>query len=113
GWYDTRLRDAVAALEKNPASKNLQNKVIDLSHEFDSVSVAIPILERRLLAQSEWSTDDIQQLLKYYGWEGAPDRAFSFLEKLWSKYADQSILTLKKMMVARYGTPGPDFQKRW
>ncbi len=112
-WVDTRFEDAVAALKRNPSSKSLQDTVIDLAVEFGHVNTAIAVLERRLMKQPKWNTDDIQQLLKFYGWEGQSGRAFSFLEQLWTKYSDQSIISLKEMVVDQYGVPGGEFQKKW
>ena len=112
-WRDTRLRDARAALRRQPSSRTLQDRVINLAIEFEQVPLAIDILEQRLLKNDLWNSNDVEQLLTYYGWENASDRAFTFLEQLWKKYPDDSIITLKEMMVNRFGTPSEDFETKW
>ncbi|SMO69492.1 DUF2194 domain-containing protein [Fodinibius sediminis] len=112
-WVDTRFEEAVAALEQNPSSRNLQDKVIELAVEFDSINTAIDVLEQQLMKQPIWNAHDVQKLLKFYGWEGQSGRAFSLLEELWVKYPGQSIISLKKMMIEEYGIPDDEFQKKW
>ncbi|SHF52475.1 hypothetical protein SAMN05443144_109184 [Fodinibius roseus] len=112
-WVDTRFEDALSALKGNPTSESLQDTVIALAVEFDSLETAISVLEKRIIHRSNWSAQDIEQLLKFYGWRGQLDRAFSFLEQLWTTFSDHSIIMFKNMMVERYGAPSLDFQKMW
>jgi len=112
-WQDTRFNNAMAELEENPDSRELQEEVINLAVEFEKVSVAIGILEKRLAKQNDWKNEDIDRLLTYYGWEGASEQAYNFLEQLWNRYHSDRIVKLKDMMVARYGTPSEDFSNQW
>ncbi|SMO34593.1 DUF2194 domain-containing protein [Gracilimonas mengyeensis] len=112
-WQDNRMNEALAALEKNPGNRWRQEEVINLSIEFDRVYHAINILENRLLSQEEWSTEDSERLLTYYGWEGMLLEAEQFLESMWEKHHNQAVLDLKNKAVAQLGLYGTDFEQRW
>ena len=111
-WRDTRLEDAVKAWQQNPTVAN-QEQLISLSVEFDQVSRAIEILEKRLLNNDIWVQDDIDRLLTYYGWEEMQSRAEMFLEKLWKEHRSAKVIALKNQAVAALGLFGEDFERRW
>ncbi|MDZ7680254.1 MAG: DUF2194 domain-containing protein [Fodinibius sp.] len=112
-WRDTRLQDALAALSNNPNAKLRQENVIELAVEFDSVGVAISILERRLMSNSSWDTEDSKRLIKFYGWQNAAPRAYDFAEKLWNKYQNKSVLRFNDTLTAQLGIPSQAYQERW
>ncbi|NGP87894.1 DUF2194 domain-containing protein [Fodinibius halophilus] len=112
-WRDERLDKALAAYSNKPNNRKLKEKVISLAIEFDRTPLAITVLERQLMNDGNWYTKDIARLLKYYGWEGAADRAYTFTEKLWEKYRDSSILKFKDMVTDRFGIPDQKFQDQW
>lgn len=112
-WRDTRLEEARRALQQQPSSRPIQERVIDLAVEMGRVPLAIDILERRLLHNPDWKPTDIERLLTYYGWEGASNRAYRFLETLWRKYGNEPVISLKERMVQRYGRPGESFYVTW
>ena len=112
-WSDTRLRDALAELNSNPQSDYRQDRVIDLAVEFDRLDLAISLLEKQLLTDEVWNSRDIQKLVTLYGWAGNIGQGWSFLEKLWQRHQDQSVIALKEMMTQQYGTPEPGFRERW
>ncbi|WP_138429701.1 DUF2194 domain-containing protein [Fodinibius saliphilus] len=112
-WTDKRLEKALAAYSSNHNSRELREKVLSLAIEFDRTPLAITVLERLLLSNGEWYTQDVERLLKYYGWENMPDRAYRFTEKLWKKYHDSSILKFKDMVINQFGVPNQEFRDRW
>ncbi|MDZ7693500.1 MAG: hypothetical protein U5K69_20680 [Balneolaceae bacterium] len=112
-WTDTRLQDALTELRSNPKSEELQNRVIALAVEFNRLELAISLLQKRLLNTQVWDTEEVRKLVTYYGWAGRIDQAWSYLENLWNTQQDESVITLKDMMVQQYGNPGREFQQRW
>lgn len=113
-WRDTRLEEARRALQRHPSSRPLQERVIALAVEQERISLALDILEQRLLNDGQWHTDDVERLLRYYGWAGAYGRAYDFLDRLWQKYPRPSVITLKQMMVQQYGRPDrSSFAETW
>ncbi len=112
-WEDTRLKDALAALSNHPNSQVHQEKVIEMAVEFDSVNVAISILERRLMNNTSWDSNDAERLLKFYGWEDASQHAYDFAEKLWTKHHNELVLRFEDKLTAQFGTPSTSYQERW
>ncbi len=112
-YENLRLERALSKLQNHPDSLSLQEEVINLAVSFDTVSVALPILEERLLANPNWREKDIERLLTYYGFQNAYARAYRFLEKLWATYPGRKVIGIKNRMVKRYGVPGDEFHTKW
>ncbi|HYW36021.1 MAG TPA: hypothetical protein VE868_11475, partial [Balneolaceae bacterium] len=112
-WHDNRLEKARAALQKEPTSRAKQDRLINLAVEFNRVPIAINILEKRIRNDSKWRPDDINKLLKYYGWQSDYAAAYHFLNLLWHKYHDKAVINLKDKMIKRLGVPNQKIQEMW
>ncbi|MFA5668408.1 MAG: DUF2194 domain-containing protein [Balneolaceae bacterium] len=112
-YTDTRLKDAIAAYERNRNSLTAQEQVITLSVEFSQVQRAIRILEARLYGNPTWTRNDVDRLIMYYGWESELERAEEYLEKLWAKYPTIQVIDLKNKFVAALGFYSEAFVARW
>lgn len=113
-WEDTRLKDALKAWRQKPSSRRLQDRLINMSVEFDSLGYALDILERRLLNHSPpWPSYDRDDLLKYYGWESSAQRAWTFTDSLWSRYPEEATIRFKDRVVDLFGTPDSSYTEKW
>jgi len=112
-YVDTRLTDALSALNADPENYKLQEKVIELALEFDSTANAIDVLERRLLKNETWQQEDLNRLITYYGYESAFERSASFLDSLWNRYKQPKVERFKSMLVEEFGIGDEDFRKKW
>jgi len=112
-YVDTRLSDALNALEKNPEDYELQEKIIELALEFDSTSYAIDILEKRLLNNQQWHEEDVNRLITFYGYESAFERSTQFLDSLWNTFSDHKVLKLKSKLTEELGVGNDKFNAKW
>lgn len=112
-WQDKRFQRVLNRLKKDTSSQKLENRAIKLAVEFDSLQVAISILEDRLLQRKEKELPDMKKLSRFYGWNEAPDRAFWFADTLWQKYGDESALAFNDQITSLFGAPGIQYQRRW
>ncbi len=110
---DNRIRNALEAYRLNPQSVSAQDTVIKLAVDLQRVPLAIEILEKRILADPQWSAQDQDSLITYYGWEDVPEQAIRFLETLWDAYGNNRVISFKDEALARLDIYSPDFAQKW
>lgn len=112
-WEDNRLDNALASLEQTPNSISAQEDVIRLAIEFDSIAVAINVLEGRLLSQNQWKRNDLERLIQFYQWDGRTNKIWSFLKQRIKKFKTNDTIQMKHYFQSKIGSPPLNDQDWW
>mgnify|MGYP000215079770 CR=1 FL=1 len=112
-WKDRRLQNALISLQQDTSSIELEDQAIKMAVAFDSIEIAISFLEKRLITSAQRTLPDMESLSKYYGWNKAPERAFSYADTFWQKDSTETALTFNDLVTSQFGVPDIQYQLRW